>query len=290
MASGTVLVTDAKNIWSTTAGSSTGSYLIPASMYNELMKAVRKNLVLSPLAARRLGPSAIPGSAVKIPLQGAETMTINRIAEGAEAPLGVEQYSSITITPVKYGVRIAITQEMIEDTNGIDVLSMNIETAGYHLASNEETLIVAQLDAADSAASNSVANSNATLPVTDITAAIQKLRAANFTPTHFLIGAELENDIYNIDGFTHADKSGVTDPSKRLIGTIAGMKVMVSNNISAKLGYVIDRNHAFVIGEKRPVTVRKFFNAARDMSEAVVTQRIGVAYLRSGAVSEITTT
>jgi HK97 family phage major capsid protein len=289
MVSGTVLVTDKANIWSTTAGSSTSSYLIPAGMYNTLIAAVRKNLVLSSLAAMRIGPDSIKGSAIKIPLQQPETMTVNQINEGAEVPNGMEQYSSVTLTPIKYGVRIWISQEMLED-GAFDTLALNIATAGYHLASNEESLIVAQLDAADTASSNSIANSNATLPVTDITAAIQKLRASNYNPTHFIIGCELENDIYNLDGFTHADKSGVNDPTRRLIGRIAGMKVIVSNNVSAKLGYVIDAAQAFIIGEKRPITVKKFFNAARDTSEAVVTQRIAVAYLRAAAVSEITTT
>lgn len=289
MASGTILVTDQKNASSSSAGSSTGSYLIPHTLYGELMRAVRKNLVLSSLAARRIGPASIPGSSITLALQEPESMTVNRINEGAEVPLGVEQYSGFTITPVKYGVRIWISQEMVEDNN-FDVMAMNVETAGYHLASNEETLIIAQLDAGDTAASHSVANSNATLPVTDITEAVQNVRADNHNPTHFLIGAELENDIYNISGFTYASYSGINDPSKRLIGTIAGMKVIVSNNISAKLGYVIDAAHAFVVAEKRPITVRRFFNAARDVSEAVVTQRIGVRYLRANAISEITTT
>jgi len=289
MASGTLLMTDGKDFASSAAGSSTASYLIPRSLYGELMKAVRKNLVLSSLAARRIGPSSIPGSTVAISLQTAESMTINRVNEGAEVPLSVEQYSGFTITPIKYGVRIWVSQEQLEDSNW-DVMAMNVETAGYHLASNEETLIVAQLDAASTASSQDVSNSNATLPVTDITAAIQNLRSNNFNPTHFIIGAELENDLYNLDTFTHADKSGVNDPTKRMIGTIAGMKVIVSNNVSAKLGYVIDKNHAFVIAEKRPITIRRFFNAARDISEAVVTQRIAVRYLRENAVSEVTTT
>lgn len=289
MASGTILVTDKSNASSSTAGSSTGSYLIPHTLFGELIKAVRKNLVLSALAARRIGPASIPGSAITLALQTPESMTVNIVGEGAEVPLGVEQYEGMTITPVKYGTRIWISQEMIEDNN-YDVMAMNTETAGYHLASNEETLIVAQLNAGDTAAGHSVANSNATLPVTDITEAIQNLRIDNYNPTHFIVGAELENDLYNISGFTYANQSGVNDPSKRLIGIIAGMKVLVSNNVSAKLGYVIDRNHAFVVAEKRPVTIKKFFNASRDVSEAVVTQRIAARYLRANAISEITTT
>lgn len=289
MASGTILVTDKKNAFSSTAGSSTGSYLIAKTLYGELIRAVRKNLVLSPLAARRIGPASIPGSSFSMTLQTEESMTINQVDEIAEVPLGVEQYEGFSITPVKYGVRIAVAEEINEDSKW-DAMALNIQTAGYHLASNEETLIVAQLDAASTASSHDVSNSNATLPITDITEAVQNLRADYYNPTHFLIGVELENDIYNISGFTLANESGINNPGNRLIGRIAGMNVIVSHHISAKLGYVIDANHAFVTAEKRPVTVRRFFNAARDMSEAVVTQRFGCRYLRAKAVSEITTT
>lgn len=289
MAIGTFLTTDGKDFASSTAGTSTGSYLIPRSLYSELLKSVRKNLVLSALAMRRIGPKSIPGSSISFSLQQADSMAVETVTPGGEVPLSVEQYTGFTITPVKYGCRIWITQEMIEDSQW-DVMAMNVETAGYHLASNEESLIVAQLDAASTAASNNVANSNATLPVTDITEGIQNLRSSYYNPTDFIIGAELENDLYNIDTFTEADKSGVNNPTKRLIGRIAGMNVIVSDNVSAKLGYIIDRTKAFMIVEKRPVTIRKFFDAARDVSEAVVTQRVAVRYVWENAVSEITTT
>jgi HK97 family phage major capsid protein len=286
---GTILRTDGADAMSATAGTSTGSYLVPRNLYAELIKAVRKNLVLSSLAARRVGPSGIQGSTLAVTLQTPESMSVRRVAEGAEVPVGAEEYSGFTITPVKYGVRIFISEELREDSNW-DVAAMNVETAGYHLACNEEALIVAQLDAASTASGHDVSNSNATLPITDITEAIQNLRTDNYTPTHFIIGATLENDLYNIDTFTHADASGINDPSRRLIGKIAGMKVIVSNSVPTLLGYVIDRNHAFMVAEKRPITVKGFFNIARDSTDIVVTQRIGVRYIRSNAVSEITTT
>jgi len=285
----TLLMTDGKNAASSTAGSSTGSYLIPHVLYNQLVMAVRRDLVLSGLAAMRFGPSSIPGSAITIPRQTASTLNINRVAEGAEFPKDAEEYSSLTLTPVKYGVNIGVSDEMEEDSL-FDVLRMNIDKAGYEMAVNEESLIITALDAASTAASQNVANSNATLPVTDITQAIQYLRTNNYNPTDFIIGAELENDIYNIDTFTEADKSGMNNPSNRLIGRIAGMNVIVSNAVSAKLGYVIDRRHAFVIAEKRPLTIRTYDDVGRDMRHAVVSQRVSVSALRNEAVSEITTT
>jgi len=286
MVSGTILKTDGADFASASAGSSTSSYLIPRTLYSEMLMAVRKKLVLSALAMKRIGP--IKGSSLYFSVQTPDSMTINRVGEGAEVPLGAEQYSGFNITPIKYGVRVMVSEELREDAQW-DIIGLNLNTAAYEFADNEEALIVAQLDAASTAASHDVANSNATLAVTDITEAVKNLRTDNHDPTDFIIGAELEDDIYNISSFTLANESGVNNPSTRLIGRIAGMRVIVSNNVSEKLGYVIDRSKAFVIVEKRPITIRGFFNAARDSNEITLTQRIAVRYVYENAVSEITT-
>ena len=75
-----------------------------------------------------------------------------------------------------------------------------------------------------------------------------------------------------------------------MIGTIFGMNVVVSRNVSAKLAYVIDANKAFAIAEKRPVTLENYDDHSRDMRHVVVTMRIAAGYLFAESVSEITTT
>ena len=285
-----LLTTDSKDSTSTTAGSSSGSSLIPRTLYATLIAAVRKQLVFRPLAAQIIGPNSIPGSSIDIPLQTPESMAVNRIAEGAEVPFSAEAYSSFNLKPFKYGVRIGITKEMEEDSL-FDVMGMNVQTAGFELADNEEALIIATLATGSAVTGGTaIANSNATLPISDITAAMKGLEEENHTPTHMIVGVEVADDLRNIDTFTEADKAGINDPSKRLIGTIFGMKVLVSNNVSAKLAYIIDSGHAFIIAEKRPVSIERFFDAARDTSYAVATQRFATRYLRPGAIAKITTT
>lgn len=288
-----LLGTGSADFASSTANTATTSYLIPRTLFPQVMDAVRKKLILRGLAARVFGPSSIPGRTLVLPQQAEFTannaLAVNRVGEGGEVPLVQSEWTSLTLTPVKYGARIGVTKEMMED-GIIDLLSYHAELAGYEFADNEESLIVSQLDAASTAASNNVANSNATLPVTDITEAMQNLEAANYRPTHLIVGAEVANDLRNIDTFTEADKSGMNDPSQPLIGKIFGMKVLVSNNVSSVLAYVIDASHAFVIAEKRPLTVERYADYARDTGFVVVTQRVAVSYLRAGAVSEITTT
>jgi len=288
--SNTILTTDNKDRTSATAGSSTGSYLIPKKLYSQLLKAVRKNLVLRALAAKVIGPKSIPGSSLDFTEQSPESMSVYRVGEGAEIGLDAEKYSGFNMKPIKYGVRIKIPKEFEEDSQW-DVMSLNIETAGYELADNEEALIIATLNTGSGQTGGTqTANSNATLPPSDITECMEGLWEENYNPTDMLVGTEVARDIMNTDIFTEADKSGVNNPSKGLIATIFKMSVRVSNNVSAKYAYILDRRFAFLGAEKRPVTVEKYFDAARDSSFAVATQRIVWRYWRPGAIGRIVTT
>jgi HK97 family phage major capsid protein len=288
-----LLNTGSADFASSTAATSTTSYLVPRTLLTEVINAVRKKLMLRGLAARTFGPASIPGRTLVIPMQSeissSTAMAVDRVGEGGEIPLTQSQFENLTVTPVKYGARVGVSKEMQED-GIIDLISYHAELAGYEFADNEESLIVSQLDSAATASSNLVANSNATLPISDITASMQQLEESNYEPTHMIVGVEVANDLRNIDTFVEADKSGVMNPTKKLIGTIFGMKVIVSNNISAKLAYIIDAKHAFILADKRPLTIERYNDYARDSSYVVITQRFAAQYLRAESVSEITTT
>ena len=294
-----LLGTGSADFASATANTATTSYLIPKTLLPEVMNAVRKKLILRGLAARVFGPASIHGRTLVLPVQNdftsSNSLAVDRVGEGGEIPLVQSEFGSRTLTPVKYGARIGVTKEMMED-GIVDLLSYHAELAGYEFADNEESLIVSQLDAASgennpvTGSSNNVANGNATLPVSDITAAMQNLEIANFRPSHMIVGAEVANDLRNIDTFVEADKSGVMNPTMPLIGKIFGMQVLVSNNVTSTLAYVIDASHAFVIADKRPLTVERYSDVARDSGFVAITQRFATVWLRSAAVSEITTT
>lgn len=288
--SNTILTTDNKDRTSATAGSSTASYLIPKKLYGQLLVAVRKKMIFRALAAKVIGPGSIPGSSIDFTEQEPESMGVYRVGAGSEVGLDAEKYSGFNMKPIKYGVRIKVPKELIEDSQW-DVMSLNIDTAGYELADNEEALIISTLNTGSGQTGGTqVANTNATLPPTDITEAMKGLWEENYEPTDMIVGAEVAMDIMNTDIFVEAHKSGVNDPTKGLIATIFKLRVWVSNNVSAKYAYVIDKRFAFLGAEKRTVTVEKYFDAARDSSFAVATQRIVWRYWRPGAIARIVTT
>ena len=119
-----------------TANTATTSYLIPRTLFPQVMDAVRKKLILRGLAARVFGPSSIPGRTLVLPMQSELTannsLAVNRVGEGCEVPLVQSEWESLTLTPVKYGARIGVTKEMMED-GIIDLLSYHAELAGMNL-------------------------------------------------------------------------------------------------------------------------------------------------------------
>lgn len=270
-----------------TATGTEGSLLIPKKIMETLVAAVDKTLIPRSEAAQVFGPGDIPGSSIDIDLEVVNTMKVRAVAEGSEVPLDEGKYTSINLKPVKYGVAIRITREMMEDSK-FNLLANQISTAGKRFAENENTLIVS--DALDSA-TNTVAG-GAAVTIANLTRAMQYLEDADYTPTTLFVGNEVLNDLRNIDTFVEADKVGNTNMLQRgFQGVIYGMNVIrVSTNagFTTTSAYVTDKMHAYYIAEKRPMSVEKFTLPTFDMEGAVLTQRIVVNEKRADAICKIT--
>lgn len=263
-----------------------GSLLIPKTIYNTLIEAVEKKLLGRDLAAIYIGPGGIPGSSVDVDLVTADSLTVFRVAEGAAIPIDTPDYSTTNIKPLKYAVRPLITKEMMEDSK-FDLMAHALKHAGREIAENENELIEAVLNTGTNTVSGGAA-----ITMANISRAMQYLEDSDFTPTDMVVGPEVANDLRNIDTFVEAQKFGSAEMlSNGFIGSIYGMNVhVVSGAIyTSTYAWVFDRNQAFAIVEKRPVTVERYNDLTRDMVGAVVTQRITMKALRADAMAIITT-
>lgn len=264
-----------------------GSLLIPRKIYPTLIDEALKMLIPREISALYVGPAQIPGSSIDINRVVENKMKVRLVAEGAEIPLDQTEYNNLNIKPKKYGVAIRITREMLEDAN-FNLLQHNTMIAGRRFAENENSLVIGALDQA----ANTVAG-GAAITIANITRAIQYLNDADKVPTDFIIGFEVLNDLQNIDTFVEFQKVGNTEMLQRgFLGTIYGMNVIrVSTNagMTTTSSYVVDRNFAYVIAEKRPISVEGFELPTFDMSGAALTQRIDVQPLRTNAIAKITT-
>lgn len=266
----------------------TESEIIPSEIYGRVIEAARKKLIGTQLLALRAGPESIPGKTLTVVTQTVDSISVHRVAEGAEVPIDVENYSSFDVTPVKYGVRPVVTKEMQEDGQ-FDVIQRNLEYAGYKMAEKLDELILEQIESgSDATGGGGAVSGGSAITISNIAEAMYNIENNGYMPTDFIVGPATAQDIRQIAEFVHADKSGVTNVSQRLIGTIFGMKVWVSRNINNALyAYVIDRDWALMLGEKRPITIEKYDDVTRDLSGIVFTARWKARYLQQGACSHI---
>lgn len=276
-----------KELLSTAKGTE-GTLLLPRKIYDTIIEEVKKALIPREEAAIYIGPDSIPGSSVDLNLVTPNTMDVRLIGEGAEIPMDQVDYTNSNLKPLKYGVAIRITRELLEDAQW-DLLQHNLGYAGRRMAENENSLIVTALDGADNTVSG-----GATITIANITRAIQYLEDNDFHATSFAVGYEVLNDLRNLDTFVEYQKLGTREAFEQgYAGMVYGMKVIpVSTNagMTTTSSYVYDKSWSFVMAEKRPVTVENFELPSHDMSAAVVTQRIVVAELRGTAAAKITTT
>ena len=265
-----------------------GSLLIPRKIHDTLIEEVDKVLIPRSEAALYFGPGDIPGSSIDINRVTVDQMDVRVVPEGAEIPLDQTEYTNLNVKPTKYGVAIRITRELLEDGKW-NLLDHNIKIAGRRFAEQENSLVVTALDGA----ANTVTG-GAAITIANITRAMQYLEDSDYTATTFIVGNEVLNDLRNIDTFVEANRVGNTEMLTRgFLGNIYGMNVIrVSTNagMTTTSSYVTDKNHAYIIAEKRPVTVENFDLPVYDLSAASITQRIAVSALRTSSIAKITTT
>jgi len=273
-----------------TGDATPGTSLIPKLILPILIGEVDKNLIPRELAATVL--NGFEGSTITQDLEAEGTMDIRKVGEGAEVPLDAISYEDVTYSPVKYGIAVRITREMIEDSQ-FNLFEKNIMTAGKRFAENETKLIITALDGA-----NATTSGGAQLSIANITESMQDLEDSDYTPTDMIIGTEVLRDLRNIDTFVEADKMGNREILQRgIVGTLFGMNVVrVTGSTKAlpsttyrKYAYVLDRAQAYGIAIKRDITIENFDLPTFDMQGAAITQRLDVKLLRSKAVSKITT-
>lgn len=266
-----------------------GSLLIVKTIAETLVEEADKNLLSRDIIAEYYGPENISGSSIDVDLETPNTLDVRKVSEGSEIPFDNQDYTSFNLKPEKYGVSIRITREMIEDGKW-NLLERNIKTAGKRMAENETSIIVSQ--ALDNAANTVTGGSEVTIP--NILDAMNYLDENDYNTTDFIIGKAVLRDIRNIDTFVEVDKSGSDEVLRTgFKGVLFGMKVhSVSTNagMTTTSAYVIDRDEAIVLAEKRRLTIENLDLPLLDMSAATVTHRIIARHLRAEAIAKITST
>ena len=264
------------------------SEAIPSTLYGTLIDSVRANLVGTQLLALRFGPNDIPGSSIDVCLNTKDSMQVMQIAEGAEFPKQQAAMETFNLKPLKYGMSIGITKEMIEDAKW-SMVEWQTKEAGYQMAKKLDSLIMAQIEAGNDVAGHTVSGSTA-VTLANISEAIKNVRDDGYEPNYYVICPAVEDDLHRIDTFHEADKLGSREVLETgHIGRIMGMTVLVTTQVqTANSSYVLDSRQALVLAEKRPITIEQYKQENADLVGIAVSARWKARYLRAEAISEIT--
>jgi len=208
------------------------------------------------------------------------------IAEGAEIPVGTEDYDSVTLTPKKYGVRPLISREMIEDAEW-DVIEYQLAEAGRAMADLETEKIILEMI---SDAGNSVAaGTSGTLAYADVVNILKECMIDEFVPDVLAIHPSEFADLLKDAAIQKAmDWGGPAVAPTGRIANLLGMRVLVSTKVTSGTALVVDSKHAGVLFIRRDVTVEEYEDPVKDLAGVAVTARWIYDTLRANAIGKVT--
>lgn len=208
------------------------------------------------------------------------------VAEGAEIPVGTEDYDSVTLTPKKYGVRPLISREMVEDAEW-DVIEYQLAEAGRAMADLETEHIVSQMT---SDAGNSVAaGTSGTLAYSDVVNIVKECLIDGYTPDALAIHPSELADLLKDTAIQKAmEWGGEAIALSGQIARLLGMQVLVSTKVTTGTALVVDSKHAGVLFIRRDITAEDYEDPVKDLAGVAVTARWAYTTLRTDAIGKVT--
>jgi hypothetical protein len=216
------------------------------------------------------------------------------VAEGAEIPISDQDYTAVTLTAKKYGVRPMITDEMVADAL-YPVMEMEIRKAGAKLENTLNQIALTNL--IDNTSANEHDASGSNLGIKAIATAIKLVKADGFIPDRIVLHPDAEALImaeYIPTGYVGAEAA-----QSGKLPNLLGLSPFITNvadassqtweyNSDGDIGMVVfDSGNSTVIGERQPITVKRFDDVIRQLQGGTVSARWAVGTLQANAGARI---
>jgi len=216
------------------------------------------------------------------------------VAEGAEIPISDQDYTAVTLTAKKYGVRPMITDEMVADAL-YPVMEMEIRKAGAKLENTLNQIALTNL--IDNTSANEHDASGSNLGIKAIATAIKLVKADGFIPDRIVLHPDAEALImadYIPTGYVGAEAA-----QSGKLPNLLGLSPFITNvadassqtweyNSDGDIGMVVfDSGNSTVIGERQPITIKRYEDIVRQLQGGTVSARWAVGTLQANAGSRI---
>lgn len=216
------------------------------------------------------------------------------VAEGAEIPISDQDYTAVTLTAKKYGVRPMITDEMVADAL-YPVIEMEIRKAGAKLENTLNQIALTNL--IDNTSANEHDASGSNLGIKAIATAIKLVKADGFIPDRIVLHPDAEALImadYIPSGYVGAEAA-----QSGKLPNLLGLSPFITNvadassqtweyNSDGDIGMVVfDSGNSTVIGERQPITIKRYEDIVRQIQGGTVSARWAVGTLQANAGARI---
>ena len=207
---------------------------IPELWGDAVRASFKKNLVLANVGTDLSSLVANGGDAVNIP----SVADVPNVV--AKAPHVAFDYTSATEDSLKLELTTHnVTGTMVEDMGAIqssaDLLSMYSDSIGYKLALGFDANVEAAL-ALTTECINIAGNTVAKTIDAATLAHMSKVAMENDAPLNectLILNPTLYASLFRIDDFIHISKTGAADVPNGTVGSVMGMNVVMSNNITS---------------------------------------------------------
>ena len=247
------------------------SYLVPEVIAERIYEAAYPHLV----ATQLLDLITFKGTTYTIQKGVEASVKAFIIDANTEIPEQMERFSEETVTPEKYGVRVELTTEMIEDSR-VALFPRQVRLAGEALAKLTDTRVF------------SVITTNGTAftgvqPVTlvQILEMLTQINAVDWDADTVVMHPYQMRELMKTDewrsaaGRFQANSSFVENALRGQVMSLWGvLDILVSSHITAGTMVVMDRKVAGIIAQNRAITAKRYEDVQHDASGYLATQRL----------------
>jgi hypothetical protein len=272
--------------------------LIQTEMYNTVIEGAE------PFKCMRQALKVLPMTANTLTITIGEAGSYaGEVAEGAEIPIAVQDYSAVTFTAKKYAVRPLITKEMVEDSL-YPVIEMEVRKAGAKLENTLNQLALTELidntsnnELDVSVATGTAPNDYANAGTKAIVRALRNCKADGFLCDTIVMSPDAEAVV--MAEFTPTSYVGAEAVASGRLPNIMGLKAFTCGvadassqtweyNSDGDIGMVVfDSQNSSMIGMRRDITVERYEDPIRDLVGMSATMRCAVDTLQANAGARI---
>ena len=282
-----------------TTVTTTAGFVNPIIWEKELLVHVKANLVMANLVKNYDMRGGDMGKQLNITV-GVEPTAAAAVAESVAVAVQAYEKTQVTFTPSERGTAYQMTNKQ-RDRTFIPLMQDMIAQLGYALAKRVDTDIVTAAQAAttntvvaNGVASTAIASSD-TLDYSDIVAAKKAIMNQNLFPKYLIVNPTQYSHLLDEPQFKEVYKFGDQVAKTGFIGTIAGLEVFVTTQITES----DNKSKALVLGHdgmgvsplglaiKRDPYIETEYHALRRYTDVVAVMDYDAKVLRAAGICTI---